>query len=221
MNEIIEIDWVRHARSCSNDGSLLEKIMQPPITYLGILQSFKLSTNVFDKNFNYNEIYSSASVRTIMTALFALREQNYSLLKTTGKKLKIIIVPYINEDTNPAAYVGAIDNQNIILNTEQISNVINYIKSWMIGEYFESFDDPILRRELLDIQKGLDLTIEEYKAMNEIIIKILEYEKYILKPSNTKVAADTKVDDVKPNYGYELIDDDFEIIYNIAYLFCV
>ena len=128
MNEIIEIDWVRHARSCSNDGSLLEKIMQPPITYLGILQSFKLSTNVFDKNFNYNEIYSSASVRTIMTALFALREQNYSLLKTTGKKLKIIIVPYINEDTNPAAYVGAIDNQNIILNTEQISNVINYFK---------------------------------------------------------------------------------------------
>lgn len=191
----IEIDWVRHAQSCSNIGELSDKVKHPPLSYLGICQALNMNQH-FVRNDNYDIIYCSSSIRTIMTALFALREKNWRL--PDNEKLELVIIPYINEHKNSADAIGMVDNQNVILNIEQLNDLIPFIKSWISTKYFQYFTDPIFYNELSDIKKNLYSNIESGTSSEEINILI---DKILYYQHNTM-----------PNVISEDNDDDYDML---------
>jgi len=144
---------------------------QPPLSLLGILQAQYLGKTILPhiyKNGEYEAIYCSPSIRTIMTALYSLRNIN-RLIEESHKKLKIIIVPWISEKRN---MFGDYDKQNGLMPPDNLKVATNAIKSWMETEFSDIFIDNEFYSILLEIKEFINSYI--IKNTNETINKILK-----------------------------------------------
>jgi hypothetical protein len=95
-------------------------LFHPCLSAIGILQAQKLHlSNIYKEIVDFCNVFiTSATVRTIMTAI-------YSLLGYT-KKIRLYIVPCINEKLNEASCLG-LDYANIGIPIDKIDSIIEYI----------------------------------------------------------------------------------------------
>jgi broad specificity phosphatase PhoE len=92
----------------------------PTLDSVGVLESKKFGTDFLEKNKDkYDTIICSPTVRTIMTALYALKAAGIS-----GKE--IIIIPYINEK-NITANKGVEERANVGIPVEILDKVVALI----------------------------------------------------------------------------------------------
>ena len=124
----------------------LEKAFRyhPNLSYVGIQQAILLGVNFIHARrpteTAYDVVYVSASLRTIMTALFALR----------GTKNRIIVAPYVIEHINLA---GPYDRVNAPVSTAKLEVYVSFIKDWLEKNWIDSFDDIEVMRLLRIIEK--------------------------------------------------------------------
>jgi hypothetical protein len=188
--EII-INWVRHAESCSNIAPKffgipsIDSMRHPPLTPLGINQAISLNIflreNIIKKG--YNNYYCSPSLRTIMTALFSLRNIEYDY--------ELIITPWISEHLN---YMGNFDNQNNIVKPDNLRVMIKYIKNWMQTDYFNLFIDSKFFIILIQIHKFINNIMEGFVSeesvkdidIADVMISIKNFNNIVSKLQDTR-----------------------------------
>jgi hypothetical protein len=110
----------------------------PTLTYNGVRQAQQLGTDYL-KNKNYDLMICSASVRTIMTALFSILSSDIDL-----NDKKLYIVPYINEKYNGAGYFDRA-NASIppMIIHKVIDLILNFVREKMPEQPIKSdFIDP-------------------------------------------------------------------------------
>jgi hypothetical protein len=108
-------------------------LYHPTLSYIGIQQAIALGK---DKEFkkilglqNYKLIITSATARTIMTALLSL--QNQTINQNINYQInKIIVMPYINEHENVAGDFG-LDRANAALPYDKIDSIVQKIIEWL------------------------------------------------------------------------------------------
>lgn len=174
------LTFVRHARSCGNilqsvDFSLhpLPKLDHPIITNLGVTQSILLGQHILNKQENYDACYCSPSIRTIMTALFALRNMSY-----TNNKLIIHINPYIIEENKLGKWyykplsLFVTDRQNHMVSPSNLKIMIGLVKQWLDSNWLLAYDD-VMFEELLLSSNEEELK-QKYKQLQENIMKAKE-----------------------------------------------
>jgi broad specificity phosphatase PhoE len=168
MSEL-NIYFVRHAESCSNISiDPLGKISHPPLSYKGIQQAINLGINNEIINMDFDEYYSSPSLRTIMTACLALR--NKSIITPITLKLNSNLI----EKRIP--FIGNYDKQNSVVPKQNLKNMINYIKLWFKQYYFNNYIDYEFVHIIYDLVLLLNYNnkLDKYKIK---IIKLLEIAK--------------------------------------------
>lgn len=168
MSEL-NIYFVRHAESCSNISiDSLAKISHPPLSYKGIQQAINLGINNEIINMDFDEYYSSPSLRTIMTACLALR--NKSIITPITLKLNSNLI----EKRIP--FIGNYDKQNSVVPKQNLKNMINYIKLWFKQYYFNNYIDYEFVHIIYDLVLLLNYNnkLDKYKIK---IIKLLEIAK--------------------------------------------
>ena len=115
-------------------------LFTPTLTYIGIKQSILAGKNLFDKLKETQKeplFITSATVRTIMTAMYAFYSyKNQYEYENEGKKFEgnIYVVPYINEHLNGAGCCNEhiLDNSNSAIPYKILDQVINYIVDFVI-----------------------------------------------------------------------------------------
>jgi hypothetical protein len=134
------IEWIRHAESCSNIVNfnpmniltfLSHKCgMHPILTDNGISQSINLG-KYLDNN-NYDFICSSPTIRTITTALISCKNKNTCRGHLCPSRAldKIYIINSIKEDGNISSYIG-MDKQNIPPKISNLKIMVYIIKKWL------------------------------------------------------------------------------------------
>lgn len=108
---------------------------------------------------SYDIIFCSPSLRTIMTALFALR----------GTNTKIIVCPYILEHLNLA---GSADRVNPPVKSDILIQYVDIVKTWLEHNWIDRFDDIEvmgLLNDLLEIGhknhiENIDKVIDQIKS---------------------------------------------------------
>jgi hypothetical protein len=119
-------------------------LFHPPLSSVGIQQAKKLSTrNVFKGVVKECNVFiTSATVRTIMTAIYSLNRI---------KNVTLYVVPYINEKMNEASEFG-LDFVNTGIPKDKIDEiiqcVIKYVKSAAVSEQ----KDPVEQVEQVKYQ---------------------------------------------------------------------
>ena len=106
----VTIHWVRHGESCSNVGDLSDKLKHPPLTNKGIEQAKYLGKHYL--NNNYDIIFSSPLIRTLMTCFHSIGESNNNPVEGMAPKEKttIFLNPNIAEKPDFGAYLGSTQN---------------------------------------------------------------------------------------------------------------
>ena len=156
------IHWVRHAESCSNYNTdyiidkpndlynssntvyktplktkeLSASSLEPPLSYIGMSQAIMLGNKYFsDKTHIYDCYISSPMVRTITTALLALR----------GKSVVIYVIPFINETNykkeNKETIVVYTNKQKQGVPSIFLKKKIYYIQKLIKKNWFKYYDD--------------------------------------------------------------------------------
>jgi len=171
------ITFVRHGNSCGNASpwvnldsfsNLFPRLNHPVLTNLGVAQSILLGQYIMNQQDEYDLCFCSPSIRTIMTALLALRDNYY-----TNKKLKIEINPYITEKNKllkwyfrPLSYVIT-DKQNHMVNPSDLKQMIILVKNWLDECWLFDYDD-IMFEELVTQSDNIELK-EKYKELQQQI----------------------------------------------------
>ena len=185
----LNIDWIRHAESCSNydQGHVDDK--QPPEWFkysnLGYKQKNKeeyntaVNDNVIGDTRNttditktaawkyhpnlsfigmqhaiilglrytrmqqYNIILSSATLRTVMTALLSFRH---------NPNTKIYVCPYVTEFLNMSA---SNDNQNNPIESSRLKRFVKFIKEWLRENWLKYYDDIEINEKLKLLRDNL------------------------------------------------------------------
>ena len=93
--------FTRHAQSCNNVTSVVDKVYEPSITYLGILDSIEFANqNAQVGAFTHNHICVSNLLRTWITAVLLYGSQISKMNnEETRKILTLYICPYLKEYT--------------------------------------------------------------------------------------------------------------------------
>jgi len=207
------IYWIRHAESCSNlnvgyyqdkepinyknnigyglikgGNNLFSKIKsllfyEPSLSFIGMQQAILLGSKLNDFNDDFCFICSSMT-RTIMTALFSLRNKT---------NVKIYVCPYINEIPSPISYFG-VDYHNTAVPSHILKQRIDYVLSWIKKNWIDVFDDIMFFDELLEIKNKND-KLKNDKLKNEvdelINLKILNKKKEFIdkiKQTNSEIS---------------------------------
>jgi broad specificity phosphatase PhoE len=162
MSEI-NIYFVRHAESCSNISiDPVGKTSHPPLSYKGIQQAINLGINNEIINMDFDEYYSSPSLRTIMTACLALR--NKKIITPIILKLNSNLIEIQNKDS--LLY----DKQNSVVPKQNLKNMINYIKLWFKQYYFNNYIDY----EFIHIIYDLVLLLNHNNKLDTYKIEIIK-----------------------------------------------
>ena len=168
-NNTVEFYFVRHAESCSNISDLgVGKISHPPLSYKGIQQAINLGINNKIIDMDFDKYYCSPSLRTIMTACLALRR------KSIYKSITLTLNPYLIEHKNFADVISA-DQQNAIVKSENLNNMIKYIKLWFEQKYFDNYIDYEFVHIMYDLVALLYLNnhLDKYKdQIKELLVPI-------------------------------------------------
>jgi hypothetical protein len=125
------------------EGMRAAVFTHPNLTYVGIQQAIELGHFYKDKEIKY--VFTSSSLRTIMTALMAFRNIN---------NVEIIVVPYLNEHTNIA---GSYDSQNLPLDSQQLKRMVQFIKDWL-QKYWNIYYDDI---ELINLLRNIKMAFND------------------------------------------------------------
>ena len=115
----------------------------PNLSYIGMQHSIVLGTNYLRDEIQqgkYDIVFTSASLRTISTALLGLR----------GIDCKIFVVPYISEVLNSCSH----DNQNLPVRSEILKRQISFYKDWLEKNWIYNFDDIELMTLLNSIKSN-------------------------------------------------------------------
>lgn len=194
---MVLITFIRHAESCSNiieyddtgtfpfqklyniPVNMREliggKISHPPLTFKGIQQAIILGVDYFNNEYNYDVLYCSPSLRTIMTALLALRTINYNRIINEYSPITIKLIPHLIELKN---YAGSYDLQNAIIESEKLKLMVEYIKWWFTNKWFENFIDYELTSLINKLEILLIKLMEEikkhYSSINELEILLIQ-----------------------------------------------
>ena len=93
---------------------------QPNLSFIGMQHAILLGANYVKKmdTIKYDAVFTSASVRAIMTALVALRGTNYT----------INVIPFISEALNLASWISA-DNQNQPVKSDVLKRHVAFEKT--------------------------------------------------------------------------------------------
>jgi hypothetical protein len=140
-------------------------LFHPPLSATGILQAQKLHASAVFEGVveECNVFITSATVRTIMTAI-------YSLLKYS-KPITLYVVPCINEKLNEASCAG-LDYVNTGIPVDKIDAIINYIVQY------------------IDASKAVPSQTPHHHVIGNITINANFYFNNEFHPNNTTVDPD-------------------------------
>jgi len=134
----------------------------PNLSFIGAQHAILLGTDYLKSRRldqrSYDIIFCSPSLRTIMTALFALR----------GTKTKIVVCPYILEHLNLA---GSADKVNPPVKSDVLIQYVEIAKTWIEHNWIDNFDDIevmslVDKIHLIGKQNqinGIDLVVSDIK----------------------------------------------------------
>lgn len=176
------ITFLRHGNSCGNASpwinlmsfsNLFPRLNHPVLTNLGVAQSILFGQYITRQNEEYDLCFCSPSIRTIMTALLALRNNCY-----TNKMLKIEINPYITEQNTllkwyfrPLSYIVT-DKQNHMVNPSDLKEMIKLVKDWLDNGWLVDYDDSmfeelVLKSDNIELKKKYKKLQQKIKAAKE------------------------------------------------------
>ncbi len=233
---MVSYNWDKHVKPSEwNIDSQKTKppsswLLTPTLTYVGVKQSIKLGEYLKNNINNYGYFICSPTVRTIMTALYAILTAFYNDVDNdfsalSGKKL--IITPYINEPYNGAGIIN-LDRANAGIPTDIIKTVIEYIAEFVANDECGFFSNKITKKEIIEFidtdlykteveevekknQRGIDPKIDVYVGDSDKITEILKKIIKGKKGEEVKV----KVEEVEEGEGEEQ-EEEVEHIYDTA-----
>jgi hypothetical protein len=207
----LKLLWTRHAESLSN-VNIDQFNIHPFLSYKGLLQSIdfgeKISKTIL------NKVYSSMSLRTILTSMISISIYNLNNIKKIDK---IIILPFISEINPFIEYLKKYEQNKYIKKVNKIItekyNLQNYIFEYRniiilikisIDWINENWLNFIIKDKILDILKEKNVNqkiLEKIKKTNDNnilkklineILKIYKLENYneLLKLINFKINED-------------------------------
>lgn len=111
----------------------------PNLSFVGMQQAILLGEN-FARHQQYDVIFCSATLRSVMTCLMALR----------GTNAIIYVVPYINEILNVAS-IAMMDYQNTPFSSTILKRQVLFIKDWLEENWIKHFDDIEIMQQLISL----------------------------------------------------------------------
>lgn len=153
-------------------------LYHPPLSFIGMQQAILLGKEYLQNKDNIMDIYlTSASLRTVMTALLALRNTQ----KT------IYVCPYITEVCNPTQKINELiprcridDYQNKNLDSKQLKKIVNIIKKWLNKNWIYYHDDIEIIDNLIEIKEYYIKEMDDSKELKNIQDFINVIDKYII-----------------------------------------
>lgn len=147
-------------------------IFTPTLSYVGTQQAIQLGREeqfirIVDET---NIIITSATIRTIMTALLSLNHPHF-----IDKQIKIIVVPFINEHENVAGEFD-LDNANRGIAPDKILDIVEHIKKWL----------NINENIIIDVEFYKEMC-ETYRSLNPRVSNIQHFRTYILPTLNQRL----------------------------------
>jgi hypothetical protein len=149
-------------------------LFTPTLSYVGTQQAIQLGREEKFKSIvgETNIIITSATVRTIMTALLSLNHSHF----IDKKIITIVVVPFINEHENVAGEFD-LDNANRGIPPDKILAIVEHINKW------------------LDINTNIFIDVEFYRNMckkyhrlNPCVSNIQHFRTYILPKLNQRTS---------------------------------
>lgn len=149
-------------------------IFTPTLSYVGTQQAIQLGREEQFKSVvgETNIIITSATVRTIMTALLSL---NHSHFIEKLKTITIIVVPFINEHENVAGEFD-LDNANRGIAPDKILAIVEHIKKWL----------NINENILIDVEFYRNMC-KKHQPLNPLVSNIQHFRTHILPELNQHV----------------------------------
>ena len=111
----------------------------PNLSFVGMQQAILLGDK-FARYQQYDAVFSSATIRSIMTALMAFR----------GTNTIVYVVPYINERLNVAS-IATMDYQNTPFSSTILKRQVLFIKDWLEENWIKHFDDIEIMQQLISL----------------------------------------------------------------------
>jgi len=143
-------------------------LFTPTLSYVGTQQAIQLGQEEKFKNIlgETNIIITSATVRTIMTAMLSLH--SYFTDKLEPQPITIIVVPFINEHENVAGEFD-LDNHNKGIPPDKILDIVKKLKKWF----------GINENIFIDIEFYMNMC-EKYDSLNPRVSNIANFRAHIL-----------------------------------------
>lgn len=178
----------------------------PNLSFVGMQHAILLGTDFYHNTTTprMDVVFTSATVRTIMTALLARR---------SFPDKKIYVVPFISERINPLGYSEYIssfindtfksnlefgDFQNTPLKSSRLKRIIAFIKDWLSENWIKYFDDIEVITNLIDLRSILNHNHNKkngpddvYEKYTTIIDTILSCKPQIIRKNDGKRMSDT------------------------------
>uniref|UniRef100_A0A6G6ADL7 Histidine phosphatase domain-containing protein n=1 Tax=Borely moumouvirus TaxID=2712067 RepID=A0A6G6ADL7_9VIRU len=175
----------------------------PNLSFIGTQQAILLGSTLMDSQINYDAVFTSPTIRAIMTALLAFR----------GFKVTIYVVPFISEGLN---MTGNYDNQNTALRSDLLKKQVLFIKDWLEKNWILNFDDIHVMNTLIDLRRSMSILVDNNSAQQivQIIDSILSCKPELFEQ---KVPIDeypercdiiTKIESIIPILQQKFIDED-------------
>lgn len=134
--------------------------LHPNPTFIGMQHAILLGNYFRNLEHPIDIVFTSPTIRTIMTALMAFRSQ---------PNLTIYVVPFITEQINIA---GTFDATNTPLTSSQISQMIPFIKEWLHTAWINNFDDIEIIGNLISLRDCFQNSPIESTVINSIVSHI-------------------------------------------------
>jgi hypothetical protein len=132
----------------------------PNLSFIGMQHGIMLGTDYVQNN-KYDAVFVSPTVRTVMTALMACRN---------NPNLKIYVVPYIVEHQNFTSYANS-DYQNTPVESTRLKRIIAFIKDWLGTMWIKYFDDIELISLLTEFKNMINMSAK-YEIESQILDEI-------------------------------------------------
>lgn len=174
----VNLYFIRHGESISNknrniinnssEPDIISKLLlylntinyEPPLSVKGIKQSHKLKEKL--KHINFDLIFCSNLIRTIMTGMFAFDSSN-----------ELIVSPFINEELN---FLGTLDKSNKPNSPLVLNKKIKRIMEWLDSKHI-TYPQVNLQFYNDYANNYKNHNIEEFIKLMDKIIKIKKINK--------------------------------------------
>lgn len=140
-------------------------LLHPVLSFVGMQHAIILG-NMLKNQPIYDYVGTSATVRTIMTALIALRGTTYT----------IHVIPYVSEKLNIA---GRFDYQNSPLDSTKLKRIVVFIKKWMTTNWVSRIDDIAIMTSIAQLIELIDNNNElvGYKDALKLVMEPIDHSK--------------------------------------------